>query len=123
MKRYTKEHEWIELEGDTATVGISDYAQKALGDLVFVELPKIGTVLAKGAEAAIVESVKAASEVYAPAGGSIQGVNEAVVKTPALINSAPEGEGWLFKLKLSNASEITILMDPPAYKRYVEGLS
>lgn len=123
MKRYTKEHEWIEIEGDTATVGISDFAQKALGDLVFVELPKIGTVLAKGAEAAIVESVKAASEVYAPVGGEIKSVNEAVAKTPALVNSSPEGEGWLFKLKLSNTSEINILMDPTAYKTYVEGLS
>lgn len=122
MKKYSKEHEWIEAEGDAATVGISDYAQKALGDLVFVELPKAGAVFAKGAEAAVVESVKAASEVYAPAGGSVTAVNGAVEKDPSLVNSSPEQDGWLFKLKLTSPSELDGLMDEAAYKAFVESL-
>ena len=123
MKKYTKDHEWIDATGAEATVGISDYAQKALGDLVFVELPKPGATLAKGAEAAVVESVKAASEVYAPAGGEVSAVNDAVAANPALVNSSPEQDGWLFKLKLGDPSELDGLMDAAAYRTYAEGLS
>ena len=123
MKKYTEDHEWIDATGAEATVGISDYAQKALGDLVFVELPKPGATLAKGAEAAVVESVKAASEVYAPAGGEVSAVNDAVAANPALVNSSPEQDGWLFKLKLGDRSELDGLMDAAAYRTYAEGLS
>ncbi|HXV73639.1 MAG TPA: glycine cleavage system protein GcvH [Sphingomonadales bacterium] len=123
MKKYTKDHEWIEAGGGTATVGISGYAQKALGDLVFVELPKAGAVFTKGAEAAVVESVKAASEVYAPAGGEVIAVNAAVAANPALVNASPEQDGWLFKLKLENAAELDDLMDAKTYQTYVESLA
>jgi glycine cleavage system H protein len=122
MKKYTKEHEWIEAEGTAATIGISDYAQKALGDLVFVELPKAGAVFAKGAEAAVVESVKAASEVYAPAAGEVSEVNGALEKDPSLVNASAEKDGWLFKLKLSSPSDLDGLMDGAAYKAYLETL-
>ena len=120
--KYTKEHEWIRLEGDTATVGITDYAQKQLGDIVYVEVPAVGKTVTKGGDAAIVESVKAASEVYAPISGEIVAANEALTANPALVNSAAEGEGWFFKLKPSKPDELTDLMDAAAYGKYVEGL-
>lgn len=118
--RYTREHEWIRLEGDTATVGISDYAQEQLGDIVFVELPDVGKQLAKGAEAAVVESVKAASEIYAPVAGSVSEVNTAVGDDPGLVNTDPEGAGWFLCLKVSNPAELDELMDADAYQAYLK---
>jgi glycine cleavage system H protein len=116
MLKFTQEHEWVRIEGDVATVGITQHAQQQLGDLVFVELPAAGKTFAKGAPAAVVESVKAASEVYAPVGGNIVEANPAIVADPSLVNSDPMGAGWFFKLKLANASEIDGLMDEAAYK-------
>ncbi|MSO84613.1 MAG: glycine cleavage system protein GcvH [Rhodospirillales bacterium] len=120
--RYTKEHEWIRIEGAVALVGITDYAQKQLGDIVFVELPAVGTKFAKGAQAAVVESVKAASEVYAPAAGEIVAINGALADNPATVNSAPEGEGWFYKIKLANPADLNDAMDKAAYDAYVGGL-
>ncbi len=120
--RYTKDHEWIRIEGDTGVVGITDYAQKQLGDIVFVELPAIGAKVAKGAQAAVVESVKAASEVYAPASGEVVAANGALAENPATVNTAPEGEGWFYKLKLSNPADLNDAMDKAAYDAYVGGL-
>ena len=122
MTKYTEDHEWIDIDGDVATVGITDYAQNALGDVVFVELPEVGAAFSKGDEAAVVESVKAASEVYAPVSGTIAEVNGALEGEPALVNSAPTGEGWFFKLTLSDAGELDGLMDEAAYKAFVDGL-
>ena len=122
MTKYTEDHEWIDIDGDVATVGITDYAQNALGDVVFVELPEVGADFSKGDEAAVVESVKAASEVYAPVSGTIAEVNGALEGEPALVNSAPTGEGWFFKLTLSDAGELDGLMDEAAYKAFVDGL-
>ena len=119
---YTREHEWIRLEGDTATVGISDHAQQALGDIVFAEVPEAGKRLAKGDEAAVVESVKAASDVYAPVGGEVVEGNAAVADDPALINRDPEGEGWFFKLRLDDEGELQGLMDEAAYRDWVKTL-
>ena len=119
---FTREHEWIRVEGDTATVGISDHAQQALGDIVFAEVPEAGRKLNKGQEAAVVESVKAASDVYAPAGGEVVEGNGAVADDPALINRDPEGEGWFFKLKLSDPSELEGMMDENAYREWVKTL-
>jgi len=119
---FTREHEWIRVEGDTATVGISDHAQQALGDIVFAEVPEAGRVLAKGQEAAVVESVKAASDVYAPVGGTVIEGNQAVADDPALINRDPEGDGWFFKLELKDAAELDGLMDEPAYRDWVKTL-
>ncbi|HVH37334.1 MAG TPA: glycine cleavage system protein GcvH [Sphingomicrobium sp.] len=119
---FTKDHEWIRVEGDTATVGISDHAQEALGDIVFAEVPDAGRALAKGQEAAVVESVKAASDVYAPVGGEVTEGNAALTDDPALINRDPEGEGWFFKLKLSNPSEVDGLMDEASYREWVKTL-
>jgi glycine cleavage system H protein len=116
MLKFTQDHEWVRIEGDVATVGITQYAQEKLGDLVFVELPKIGDRLAKGAPATVVESVKAASEVYAPVSGEVIEGNPAVVTNPSLVNSDPMGAGWLFKLKLADLSEADALMDEAAYK-------
>ncbi|HEX6979521.1 MAG TPA: glycine cleavage system protein GcvH [Alphaproteobacteria bacterium] len=121
--KFTKEHEWIRVEGDIGTVGISEYAQAQLGDVVYVELPEIGRKVAKGGEAAVVESVKAASEVYAPVSGEVVAVNDALSGNPALVNSSPVGEGWFFKLKLADPGELAELMDEAAYKKFVEGLS
>ncbi len=118
--RYTREHEWICLEGETATVGISDYAQEQLGDIVFVELPDVGKQLAKGTEAAVVESVKAASEIYAPVAGSVSEVNTAVGDDPGLVNTDPEGAGWFLRLKVSNPAELDELMDADAYQAYLK---
>lgn len=113
---FTEDHEWIKVEGGIATVGITNYAQEQLGDLVFVELPETGKTLAKGETAVVVESVKAASDVYAPADGEITEVNEALTSDPSLVNSAPDGDGWLWKMKLSGESQLEGLMDETAYK-------
>jgi glycine cleavage system H protein len=120
--RYTEQHEWVRVEGDEGTIGITRYATEQLGDVVFVELPAIGKTIAKGAEGAVVESVKAASEVYAPVGGTVTAVNEALNADPATVNASPEENGWFFKIKLSNKSELSQLMTPDKYKDYVKGL-
>ena len=119
---FTKEHEWIRVDGDVATVGISDHAQGALGDIVFAEAPEAGRTLSKGQEAAVVESVKAASDVYSPVGGEVIEGNGAIGDDPSLINRDPEGEGWFFKLKLSDPSELDGLMDEAAYREWVKTL-
>lgn len=121
-KRFTKDHEWISVEGDIGTVGISDYAQHALGDVVFVEVPDAGRNLSKGAEAAVVESVKAASEVYSPVSGTVTAGNSAIVDQPGLVNEAAEGAAWFFKLKLANPAELNDLMDQAAYDAYLKTL-
>lgn len=113
--KFSEDHEYVRLDGDTGTVGISMFAQEQLGDIVFVELPAVGTVYAKGDETAVVESVKAASEIYAPVSGTVTEVNEALNGDPSLVNSDPEGNGWIFKLKMSDASEMDALMDADAY--------
>jgi glycine cleavage system H protein len=123
MPRYfTEEHEWIDVDGDTATIGISDYAQEQLGDIVFVEVPAAGTELAKGKEAAVVESVKAASDVFAPVSGTVTEGNAALEEDPALVNTSPEGEGWFFKLTIADAGELDGLMDEAKYKDFVASL-
>lgn len=122
MRYYTKDHEWIDVDGSTATVGITDYAQGQLGDVVFVELPEPGRAVEAGKEAAVVESVKAASEVYSPVSGSVTEANQAVADAPDLVNSAPEGEGWFFRLTLSDPGQLAGLMDEAAYKAFVETL-
>ena len=119
---FTREHEWIRVEGDTATVGISDHAQEALGDIVFAEVPEAGRQLSKGGDAAVVESVKAASDVYAPVTGEVVEGNQAVADDPALINRDPEGEGWFFKIRLDNPGELDGLMDQDAYREWVKTL-
>ncbi len=120
--KFTREHEWIRLEGEAGVVGITEYAQEQLGDIVYVELPEIGRSVAKGDEAAVVESVKAASEVYSPAGGEVVAVNEALNESPGLVNEAAQGDGWFFKLKLAAPGELDGLMDEAAYKAYLETL-
>jgi len=123
MPRYfSEEHEWIDVDGDTATIGITDYAQGQLGDIVFVEVPAAGTVLAKGKEAAVVESVKAASDVYSPVSGTVTEGNQALADDPALVNSSPESAGWFFKVTIANAGELDGLMDEAAYKDFVASL-
>ncbi|MGF1610815.1 MAG: glycine cleavage system protein GcvH [Kiloniellales bacterium] len=119
---FTEDHEWIRAEGDSATVGITDYAQEQLGDVVFVELPEVGKSLKKGDEAAVIESVKAASEVYAPASGEVTESNEAIAGEPGKVNSDPMGDGWFFKMTLSDPGELGTLMDEAGYKSFVEGL-
>ena len=119
---FSEDHEWIQLEGDIGTIGITDYAQEQLGDVVFVELPEVGKTLTKGDEAAVVESVKAASELYAPVSGEVTEANDALAEDPAAVNSEPRGEGWFFKVKIADTSEFEALMDEAAYKTYVEGL-
>jgi len=116
MLKFTSEHEWVRIEGDAATVGITQHAQEQLGDLVFVELPEVGKRFEKGAASAVVESVKAASEVYAPVGGEVVQANSAIVADPSLVNSDPMGAGWFYKLKLTDPSEVDALMDEAAYK-------
>jgi glycine cleavage system H protein len=117
---YTEEHEWIRVEGDEATVGITDFAQGQLGDIVFVELPEAGRQVTKGGEAAVVESVKAASDVYAPVDGEVVEPNPALGDDPSLVNSDPEGEGWFFRLRLSDPSQLEGLMDADAYKSFAD---
>ena len=119
---YTREHEWVRLDGDTATVGITDYAQGQLGDVVFVEVPEAGKALKQGGEAAVVESVKAASDVYSPVGGEVIEGNQALVDDPALVNSDPEGEGWFFRIRLADNHEVNDLMSAEQYREYCEGL-
>ena len=119
---FTKEHEWVRVEGDTATVGISNHAQEALGDIVFAEVPEAGRKVSKGQEAAVVESVKAASDVYAPVSGEVIEGNQAVADDPALINSDPEGDGWFFKLRLDNPGEVEGLMDEASYRDWIKTL-
>ena len=120
--KYSKEHEWVRVEGDVAVVGISDYAQAQLGDVVFVELPEIGRQVTKDSEAAVVESVKAASEVYAPVSGEVVEINNALGDEPEMVNGAPMGDGWFFKIRIGNPSEIDELMDEAAYQEFVKGL-
>jgi glycine cleavage system H protein len=122
MRYFTDEHEWIEVDGDVATVGITDYAQGQLGDIVFVELPAVGTAITKGKDAAVVESVKAASDVYAPIDGEVTETNGALEEDPALVNTAPEGEGWFFRMTIADAGQLEGLMDAAAYKAFVESL-
>jgi len=118
--RFTKDHEYIDAGGDIASVGISEHAQSALGDIVFVDLPQVGAAFKKGDPAAVVESVKAASDVFAPASGEVVAVNEKLANSPSLVNEAAQGEGWLFKLKLANPSELDGLMDADAYAEYLK---
>ncbi|WP_448586320.1 glycine cleavage system protein GcvH [Thermaurantiacus sp.] len=122
MRRFTKDHEWIEVSGEEATVGITGYAQGQLGDVVFVELPEPGRTVEKGKEAAVVESVKAASEVYAPVSGTVIEVNAALAEDPSLVNSAAEGAGWFFRLRLADPAELEGLMDEAAYRAFVATL-
>jgi glycine cleavage system H protein len=119
---FTKDHEWIDVDGDIATVGITDFAQGQLGDVVFAEVPGTGTVLAKGGDAAVVESVKAASDVYAPVSGTVLEGNTALEADPALVNNAPESEGWFFKMQLADKSELDGLMETEAYQAFVATL-
>jgi glycine cleavage system H protein len=117
---YTKDHEWVRVDGDAATVGITDFAQGQLGDVVFVEVPEAGRQVSQGGEAAVVESVKAASDVFAPVGGEVIEGNQALVDDPALVNSDPEGEGWFFKLRLADTSELNDLMNADQYREFCE---
>ncbi|WP_427449784.1 glycine cleavage system protein GcvH [Litorimonas sp. WD9-15] len=119
---FTEDHEWIRVDGDTGAVGISAYAAKALGDVVFVELPDVGTEFDKGDEAAVVESVKAASEVYTPVGGEVVEVNAALEDAPETVNASPDGEGWFLKIKIADADELSTLMDEAKYKAYCADL-
>ncbi len=120
--RFTEDHEWIRVEGDVATVGITDYAQEQMGDVVYVELPEPGKALEKGKEAATVESVKAASEIYAPLDGEVTEANEALADDPSKVNGDPQGEGWFFKMTLADSAQLESTMDEAAYKSFVEGL-
>ncbi len=120
--KYTEDHEWIKVDGDTGTVGISPYAAGQLGDVVYVELPEIGKEVAKGDEAAVVESVKAASEVYAPVGGEVTEVNGVLEDAPETVNASADDKGWFLKMKIADASELDSLMDEAAYKTYCDGL-
>ena len=120
--RYSKDHEWVKIDGDTATVGITHYAQEQLGDVVFVELPEVGKKVEQGKELATVESVKAASEVYAPISGEVVEVNSALADTPATVNEEAQGKGWFAKLKIADKGQLAGLMDEAAYKKFVEGL-
>ena len=123
MPRYfTDEHEWIDIEDDVATVGITDYAQGQLGDIVFVELPEIGGIIEKGKDAAVVESVKAASDVYAPITGEVTETNAALEDDPALVNTSPEEDGWFFRMTIADEGELDGLMDEDGYKAFVDAL-
>ena len=121
-KRFTEEHEWVELDGTIATVGITDYAQEQLGDLVFVEVPDVGKTVEKGEELAVIESVKAASEVYAPIDGTVTEANEALAETPELVNQDAEGEGWFARLQVESSDQFDALMTEKAYREFVENL-
>ncbi|MGE3142887.1 MAG: glycine cleavage system protein GcvH [Hyphomonadaceae bacterium] len=120
--KYTKDHEWVRMEGDVAVIGISAYAAEQLGDVVYVELPAIGVKVKQGADMAVVESAKAASDVYAPISGEVVAVNEALTGAPEQVNAGAEGEGWFVKLKPADSAELAALMDAGAYKSFVEGL-
>jgi glycine cleavage system H protein len=120
--RFTNDHEWIRVEGDTATVGITDYAQQQLGDVVFVELPDVGRVLEQGKDAAVVESVKAASEVYAPIDGEVIEINKLLLDQPDTVNSDPQGQGWFFKVKLGDTAQLNALLDETAYNAMIADL-
>ncbi|MBM3489351.1 MAG: glycine cleavage system protein GcvH [Alphaproteobacteria bacterium] len=120
--RFTKDHEWIRLDGTVGTCGITDYAQQQLGDVVFVELPEIGRKVAKGEQTAVVESVKAAAEIYAPVGGEVVATNAAIVDEPAKVNAAAMGDAWFFRLRLADPREFAALMSDAEYQRFVEGL-
>ena len=120
--KYTRDHEWIRVEGDLAVIGITDYAQTQLGDVVYVELPELGRRVEQGKEAAVVESVKAASEVYAPISGEVVAVNDALSGEPGKVNADPMGEGWFLKLRVADPKELDALMDEAAYDAFVEGL-
>lgn len=119
---YTQDHEWIAVDGETGTVGITDYAQSQLGDITYVDLPEVGASLSKGDAPCVVDSVKAASDVYAPVSGTVEAVNEALADAPELVNSDAETGGWLFRVKLSDKAELDSLMDKAAYDAFVEGL-
>ena len=121
--RYTKEHEWIRVEDGVGVVGITEYAQEQLGDIVYVELPEVGAEMTRGAEAAVVESVKAASEIYAPVGGEVTEVNQNLADNPGTVNTDAMGEGWFFKMKIAGTDEVDRLMDGAAYQEYVKSLS
>jgi glycine cleavage system H protein len=123
MLKFTSDHEWILVNNDSATVGVTAYAQEKLGDLVFVQLPKPGTIVQAGAAAAVVESVKAASDVYAPINGEITEVNQQVVDNPTLVNSDPTGKGWLFRLRIADRSQLDGLMDEAAYRALIADAS
>ena len=116
---FTEDHEWIRVNGNTATVGITHYAQEQLGDLVFVDLPKVGKSISKGGACVVVESVKAASDVYAPADGEVTAINGALSSNPAIVNTAPEGDGWLWQMTLSNPAQLEDMMDEAAYQKMV----
>ena len=120
--KYSEEHEWIRVEGDTGTIGITQYAQEQLGDVVFVEVPEVGRTVEKGGEIAVVESVKAASDIYAPVGGEVVEANAALTDSPGEVNADPMGKAWFFKLKIADNSELDGLMDEAAYAEYVKGL-
>ena len=120
--RYTKDHEWIRLDGDVATVGITEHAQSQLGDIVFVELPEIGRKVTRGGDAAVVESVKAASDVYSPASGEVVAINDALGSSPGAINEEAEGKGWFFRLRLSSPDELNELMSAEQYKEFLTSL-
>ena len=120
--RFTKDHEWIRVEGSMATVGISEYAQEQLGDVVFIELPNVGTDVEAGGDAAVVESVKAASEVYAPIAGKVVEVNDDLEATPGLVNESAEDQGWFWRMEIADADEIEELMSTSDYKSFLEGL-
>ena len=121
MEKFTKDHEWIRVDGDTATIGITRHATEQLGDVVYVEVPDVGRKVKAGETCAVVESVKAASDVFAPVSGEVTSANAAIAATPAAVNEDPEGQGWFFKLKIGNASELTALMDRAAYDQFVKG--
>jgi len=120
LLKFTKDHEWLKIDGDVATVGITAHATEQLGDLVFVQLPEVGTALDKGQEAAVVESVKAASDVYAPLAGEVVAINQAIVNDPSIVNVSPESDGWFYKLKLADAASVDELMDEAAYKALLD---
>ncbi len=121
--KYTKEHEWIRVEDGVGVIGITDYAQEQLGDIVYVELPEVGAGMTKGADAAVIESVKAASEIYAPVGGKVTEVNQNLADNPGTVNTDAMGEGWFFKMTIADTGEMDGLMDEDAYQEYVESLS
>ena len=120
MEKFSKDHEWVRVDGDTATIGITKHAAEQLGDVVYVEVPELGRTVASGEACAVVESVKAASDVYAPVSGAVIGANTAIATNPAAVNEDPEGKGWFFKLKLSNSGELAGLMDRAAYDQFVK---